>query len=199
MTKTQFITRALAILALCIGQALPLRADAPMTQIHAMIDRAMNAVREPGNGDDASRTERLREIAGRTFDFQEMAKRTMAEHWDRYRDRQDEFVTAFTRFVLNSYVSKIQSLKDEKMVYASELFDGTVAQVNTQLIRAVGDPMPIGYRLHRVGEEWKIYDVLIERISLVENFRSQFARVLKIASFDELLRKLQEKGGERGS
>jgi phospholipid transport system substrate-binding protein len=189
----------LLTVALCIGHASSLQADAPMKQIRETIDRAMSIVQEPMNGNKSLRRERLREILLPRFDFAEMAKRSLAVHWDRYRDRQDEFVSAFTRFVVDTYVSTIEHLKDKKIVYTHEQFNGTIAQINTQVVPTLGDPILIDYRLHLVGEEeWKIYDVLVEKVSLVDNFRSQFSRVLKIASFDELLRKLQEKRSERG-
>lgn len=91
-------------------------------------------------------------------------------------------------------MSSIESYKNEKILYTRERVDKDFAQVNTKVITGKGDEIPIDYRLHSVGGEWKVYDVVIENVSLVNNYRSQFHRILDTASFDELLRRLQAAG-----
>ena len=97
----------------------------------------------------------------------------------------------------SSYLNTLESYKGEKVVYLRERVEQNLAQVDTQLVPASGEPFSVIYKLHLVGGEWKVYDVVIENISLVNNFRSQFGRILASSSFDELLRKLRAKGSEK--
>ncbi|MBI2210680.1 MAG: ABC transporter substrate-binding protein, partial [Deltaproteobacteria bacterium] len=85
-----------------------------------------------------------------------------------------------------------------KILYTRERLENNFAQVDTKVLRSDGEEIPINYKLHLVGGQWKIYDVLIENISLVNNYRSQFHRILSTASFDDLIKRLQEKAPEAG-
>lgn len=141
----------------------------------------------------------LRQALESLFDFSAMAKMSLGAHWEPQAARQAEFVYLFTKFIENVYLAKMESLKDTEVVYVRERVDRGLAQVDTKVVPPMGEDVPVNYRLHRVGREWKIYDVFIENVSVVENYRAQFHRILKVASFDELLKKLQEKLPERGS
>lgn len=182
--------------ALWWGSVSTSSAGTPIEQVKETIDRVLGILQGPmvaGATNGTERREMLRRVLSPRFDFTEMAKIALGTHWNRQAARQKEFVSAFTDFVENSYVTKIESLKDKKIVYARERVDGGLAQVDTRIVLSQGDDIPIHYKLHLVGGEWKIYDVLIENISQIDNYRSQFNRILNIASFDELLKKLQQK------
>lgn len=172
-------------------------AESIITQIKSTVDRVVEILKDPRLQRDAKageRRQRLRQAIAPRFDFEEMAKRSLGQHWQRNAARKGEFVPVFTRFVEDSYVSSIESYKNEKILYTRERVDKDFAQVNTKVITGKGDEIPIDYRLHSVGGEWKVYDVVIENVSLVNNYRSQFHRILDTASFDELLRRLQAAG-----
>jgi phospholipid transport system substrate-binding protein len=94
-------------------------------------------------------------------------------------------------------VSKIESYNHEKIVYVRERIDKRFAEVDTKVAPKKGEEVPIQYKLHFASGEWKVYDVVIDNVSLVNNYRSQFSRILATASFDELLRRMQEKGLEK--
>lgn len=151
-----------------------------------------------GEADRAMRRAMLREVLSPRFDFKEMARMSLGTHWDRQSGRQQEFISVFTDFVENSYLSKIESLKNTEVVYLREHVDRNFARVDTKIVPGGGEDFPVHYKLHLVGGEWKIYDVIVENISLVENYRSQFNRVLKLATFDDLLKKLQQKISAQG-
>jgi len=140
----------------------------------------------------------LREILSPRFDLAEMAKMSLEKHWNRQPARLQEFISAFTGFVENSYVSKMESLKGAEVVYLREHVDRELAQVDTKIVPNRGDDVPVHYKLHLSGGEWKIYDVIVENVSLVDNYRSQCNRILTSATFDDLLRKLQLKTSARG-
>lgn len=196
-----FVRRGVVTFTL-IWSALSLPAAAtPIEQVRETIDRAIQIVRENPSGSESNnggRRELLRTLLASRFDFSEMAKRSLGQHWGRLAERQQEFILVFKQFVENSYVSKLESLKETKVVYLREHVDSNLARIDTKIVPDRGDETPVNYRLHLVGGEWKIYDVIVENISLVENFRSQFHRILTKATFDDLLKKLQQKTSAQG-
>lgn len=176
---------------LCLAQGA-VYADTPMAQLQETIQQVMSTVDGAGKSDPELR-EKLREALMPRFDWFEMARQTLGKHWNAIPSRQHEFVAVFTEFLGNSYIGKIGSYKDEKIVFVHESIEKNLAQVNTKIIPGKGAPTSVNYRLHRVQEEWKIYDVVVEDISVVANYRSQFNRILANGSFDELIRRLKEK------
>ena len=164
----------------------------PTEQIEETVQQVLSVVRNPANSHE-QRKEMLRETLKPRFDWFEMAKQTLGKHWSVAAGRENEFVGAFAEFLGNSYVGSIGSYKDEKILVMQESIDSNRAQVKTKIVPDKGDPTSVNYRLHRVQGEWKIYDVVIEDISLVVNFRSQFNRILAKGSFDDLLKQLRDK------
>jgi phospholipid transport system substrate-binding protein len=123
-----------------------------------------------------------------------MARRSWGNHWPRRNaQEQQEFVKVFTELVENSYMTSIESYSGEKVVMGAERQDKEFAEVDTKIVSKKGEEISIVYKLRQAGTEWKIYDVVIENISLVNNYRSQFNRVIAQSSYDELLRKMKEK------
>ena len=197
----RYLRLALMILTLLWGGMPTPSAATPMEEVKKTIDQALAILQDSMQAGDtgrASRREMLRDLLSLRFDFKEMARMSLGIHWNRQPTRQQEFVSVFTDFVENSYVSKMESLKDTKVLYLREQVGRELAQVDTKIVPNGGDDVPVYYKLHLVGDEWKIYDVIVENISLVENYRSQFNRILNIATFDDLLKKLQQKISARG-
>jgi phospholipid transport system substrate-binding protein len=178
------------------GKAL---AGTPAEQIQETIQRVVTIVSDGATRSQAERREQLREALLPRFDFAEMAKRALGKHWQNVPERQQEFVAAFADFLGNSYVGKIVSYKDEKIIFVRESIDKDNAQVDTQVIPVKGEPFPVVYRLHRPQGDWKIYDVVVDNISIVTNYRSQFNRILTSGSFDDLMKLLHEKGSKQGT
>lgn len=129
------------------------------------------------------------------FDFSEMTKRSLGSHWESLGSaEQHEFVDAFTERVLRAYGRSVRASGDEKVQYARELRDGDLATVQTKVISGSGDELPIDYQLHDVGGQWKVYDVVIDQVSIVSNYRAQFDRILTKSSVKELLQKIKQQG-----
>ncbi|HEX9146113.1 MAG TPA: ABC transporter substrate-binding protein, partial [Candidatus Binatia bacterium] len=127
------------------------------------------------------------------FDFREMAKRSLGSHWRRISpQQQDEFVTSFTELLEKSYADKIDLYDGQKVAYAGETIDSDFAVVNTKLI-GKNQSFSVDYKLQLVEGKWKIYDVVAENISLVNNYRSQFNRILTKSSFDDLIQRIRSK------
>lgn len=177
---------------LCLAQGVVF-AETPMEQLQETIQQVMVAMNSASKGNNPELREKLRDTLMPRFDWFEMAKQTLGKHWSTVPNRQHEFVAVFAEFLGNSYIGKIGSYKDEKIIFVHESVDKNLAQVNTKIIPSKGESTSVNYRLHRVQEEWKIYDVVVEDISVVANYRSQFNRILAHGSFDDLIKRLKEK------
>lgn len=173
-------------------------ANTPTQHIEETIQRVVTIVSDPAGPGEAERRELLREALLPRFDFVEMAKRALGKHWSNVSERQQEFVAVFAEFLGNLYVGKIVAYKDEKIIFVREWMDSGQAQVDTQVVPSKGGPLSVNYRLHQVQGEWKIYDVVVEQVSLINNYRSQFNRILTAGSLDDLLKLLKEKGSQQG-
>ena len=183
---------AACLLTVCLAQAQAF-AGAPKDQIQETIQQALHIVNGAAGASDTARRNHLRDALMPKFDWAEMAKRTLGKHWDNNPSRQEEFIAAFAEFLGNVYAGKIGSVRDEKILFGDESIVENQAQVNTRIVPAKGEPMSVNYRLHWVQGEWKIYDVILDDISLVVNYRSQFNRILSKGSFEDLLRQLRDK------
>jgi len=161
------------------------------------VDKVVAVLKNPGLKSAARKVDRrdqLRQVIYPRFDFAEMAKRSLGSHWrSRTPEEQQEFEELFTDLLANSYVDQIESFNDEKILYLREIMDNNHAEVSTKIISSKGEEFSVNYKLHLANGSWKVYDVVIENISLVNNYRSQFNRIITNSSYDELLRKMKEK------
>jgi phospholipid transport system substrate-binding protein len=172
-------------------------------QIKATVDKALVVLRDPKLKPAAKlkeRREQLKQILFSRFDFTEMAKRSLGANWRRRTPQeQEEFVRLFTDVLERAYADIIESYSDEKIVYLNERIDAEYADVNSKIFTGKGQEYTINYKAHLVGNEWKVYDVVAENISLVNNYRSQFTRVITKDSYEELVRRLKDKGEFAGA
>jgi phospholipid transport system substrate-binding protein len=166
----------------------------PKDQLEDTMERVLTVTRTFNSEQDfVDNKPKLRAIISPRFDFAEMARRSLGSDWPRVAGREDEFVAAFVTFAEGSYMNALGSYRGERMTYGREQIDQDLAQVDTQVWGSSGDATPIVYKMRRVGNDWKVYDVVIDDVSLTSNFRSQFGRILKRDSVDELMRKLRAK------
>ena len=141
----------------------------------------------------AARRDRLRDIIAMRFDYDEMARRTLAKHWmDRSSQERREFTALLSILLMNSYITIIESRTDEHVNYLDETIKRDFARVKTEILAKSGT-IPVEYRMRRKKGEWQIYDVVIEDVSLVGNFRKQFDRIIRSESFTTLANRLKEK------
>jgi len=145
----------------------------------------------------ADRRAALGTIANELFDFTEISRRSLARHWQpRTPAEREEFTRLFGDLLEYSYVSKIEVYSGEKVVYVGELLDGDLATVRTRIITKQGTEIPVDYRLARQGDQWRAYDVLIEGVSLVANYRAQFNAVIQRTSYADLVKTLRVRRDE---
>jgi len=180
--------------ALCVPSAA--RGGEPTDQIRGAIDRGVEIVKRPDLKGDAKMRERralLRKELFPYFNFEEMSRRALGIHWrNRTPQERQEFVKLFQELLENSYAGKIEGYNGEKIVYGTEALDPPYAEVRTKIVTKQGDEYSVNYRLLKGGDRWRVYDVIIEGVSLVNNYRSQFADLLDRGSFGEMMKKLQE-------
>jgi phospholipid transport system substrate-binding protein len=188
MGRSNTIAIALLFVLLCF--AAPVLAGVPTEQIKSTVDKALVVLKDPRLKPAAKTRERrdqLRQILYARFDFAEMARRALGSNWRRRTPQeQAEFVPLFTEVLERAYADIIES-------YLNERVDGNFADINSKILTGKGEEYSLNYKAHLVGGEWKVYDVVAENISLVNNYRSQFTRVISNASYEELVRRLKNK------
>ncbi|HWP23159.1 MAG TPA: ABC transporter substrate-binding protein [Candidatus Binatia bacterium] len=171
-------------------------AGAALEQVRQTAEQVQALVQDPQlKSKPQERRDKIRRALASRFDFTEMAKRSLGSHWQRASaEERKRFVELFTDLLERSYAGQIESYDGEKIAYGRESITGRQAEVDTKIITKKGEQIAINYKLLNQAGEWQVYDVVIENISLVNNYRSQFNRILANASFSELLQKLESKG-----
>src|SRR5208283_805927 len=143
-------------------------------------------------GKTKERRAAIRRAISERFDFEEMAKRSLARYWNqRTPDDKKEFVALYTDLLERTYIRKIETYTDQQFVYGDETDDGDYAVVKTKIITKKDVNVPIEYRLQKKNGGWFVYDVVIEGVSLVNNYRNQFNQIMHSGSYDTLVKKLQ--------
>jgi len=187
--------------ALLVGvSATPAAAGVPTDQLKGAVERVLKTLDDPALRGETRLGERrvaVRKIANEIFDFTEIAKRSMARHWQPLSEAQrTEFVGLFADLLERSYISKIETYGGEKIQYTAERADGDFATVSTRIITKNGTEVPVDYRMVKRTDRWLVYDVSIEGVSLVSNYRTQFNKIIQTTSYNELVSKLRTKQDE---
>jgi phospholipid transport system substrate-binding protein len=170
-------------------------AGAPSDQLRDGIDRVFKILRDPEMAGDTNAIQRRKAIltaAGNIFDFGEMAKRSLGQHWTaRTPAERSQFVALFTDLMQRSYIAKVDQHGGAKMVFRGETADGDHATVRTTIPLSNGSEMPLEYRMHNADARWQVYDLSIDGVSLVSNYRAQFNKVIRLDSYETLVAKLK--------
>lgn len=146
---------------------------------------------------DAKRRQALKKTISTIFDYNEMAKRSLGKHWNqRSAAEKKQFAELFASLLENSYASKIESYNNEKIVYLKESMDGDHAEVKSKVVTVKRDEFTLDYRMISQNGKWMVYDVVIEGVSLVSNYRTQFNKIITSQGYPELVKKLQNKTDE---
>jgi len=169
-------------------------AGAPTEQLRAYTDEVMKALENP-TLTAAARLEAVRAVADQAFDVTETAKRALGLHWQqRTSTEQAEFVHLFRDLLERGYLSRIGEYGGEQIKYVSEQIDGDHAIVRALIVTKKGTQVPVESRLLQKADRWLIYDVLVENVSLIANYRAQFDRIIRTTSYEELVRRLKSHG-----
>jgi phospholipid transport system substrate-binding protein len=178
----------------------PAAAGVPTDQLKGAVERVLKTLDDPALKGDARLGDRrvaVRKIANEIFDFSEIAKRSMARHWQPLSEAQrTEFVGLFADLLERSYISKIETYGGEKIQYTAERADGDFATVSTRIVTKNGTEVPVDYRMIKRADRWLVYDVSIEGVSLVSSYRTQFNKIIQTTSYNGLVSKLRNKQDE---
>jgi phospholipid transport system substrate-binding protein len=194
------VRRSLGLLfvAVCIlSSAQGAWAATATEQLKGAIDRVLATIDNPalkGDGKILERRAAVRRIANEIFDFGEIARRSLGRYWLPLSEAQrTEFVGLFGDLLERSYLSQIELYGGEKIVYSGERVDADLAAVSTKIMTKKGTEMSVDYRLLKRGDRWMIYDISVEGISLVSNYRTQFNKIIQTNGYPSLVEKMKSK------
>ncbi len=196
MCRSRLILGATLVIAALAAPAA--WAGPPTDQLKTNIDKILKVLEDPElKARPADRRVAVRRIVNEFFDFNEMTRRALARHWQaRTPAEREEVVQLFGDLLERAYNSRIELYGGEKIAYAGDTVEGDLATVRTKILTKQGSEVPVEYRTHRRGDRWLVYDVIVEGVSLVSNYRTQFNKIIQTSSYRELVRKLKTKQDE---
>lgn len=198
--KPMKVTLAGLSLILCLSLPVTALAGLPLETVKGHTDKVLDVLRDPSFKAESAKKakkDKLRAISEKMFDFAELSRRTLANNWKRFSpEQQSEFIRLYTSLLEDAYANKIMSYTDEKIVFSKEveLSEKTV-EVQSTVLRKTAE-IPIYYRMLMKDGAWKVYDVIIEGVSLINNYRTQFREILSNNPPDSLLETLRKKVGK---
>jgi phospholipid transport system substrate-binding protein len=196
--KYRFLNFGLILSVFFLTFASNAAAESAKEQLKGTLDRIVAVLRTIQSPADIEKNRKsLRQILLTRFDFAAMAQKSLGTRWKDLEGKEDDFVSAFTDFVENSYMSTLGSYRGEKVVYDRDRANGESAEVDTRVVGGQGNPIKIEYKLRLTDGQWMVYDAVIDDVSVVGNYRSQFARILQTASLGELIQNLRGKASGR--
>lgn len=187
-----------ALSAALLLAPLPASAGAPTEQLKSSIDQVIRVLDDPGlKAEAAKRRAAIRQVANNTWDFGEAARRSLGRHWQALGEPdRAEFTSLFADLLERGYVSRIEEYSGEKILYAGDTVEADVATVKTRFTTKKGTEIPVDYRMLRRGERWLVYDVSVEGLSLVGNYRGQFNKIIETSSYQELVKRMKARAGD---
>jgi phospholipid transport system substrate-binding protein len=186
---------------LLLASPFPVWAGLPTEQIKTTTDKIIAIVTDP-TLKDPSQAEKKKSLimnaVGERFDWAEMSRRSLGPHWAKLNEEERKnFVSLFSRLLERTYLDRVESYSGEKVTYTGETIDGDYATVETKVLTSKNVDTPVVYKLKKDGGSWLVYDISIEGVSLVYNYRTQFNSILSKSSYAELVAKLKEKIAEK--
>lgn len=199
MTRRGWLGIALLVLWAVCGLD-PAWAGAPTEAVKETTDRIIAIVSDPVLKEPAKEKERrgqIRKAVDELCDWQEMSRRSLGRYWtQRSEQEKKEFVLLFGQLLERTYVDKVEGYSGEKVIYAGERIDGDYAEVNVKIVTKQNTEIPVMYKMRSRDRKWWVYDIVVEGVSLVNNYRTQFSDIMAKSSFEGLMQKLREKSAE---
>lgn len=186
------------ILFITFGASVFPASTGPMDQVKSTVDAILGTLKD-SRLDRESRRAKIRSLIDKRFDFQAMSQLALAINWkEATLQERASFVKLFSRLLQDTYMGRIEAYTDERVDYVREEIEGERAVISTLIVTKNVD-IPIRYRMRRRGEEWLVYDVVIEEVSLIRNYRSTYREIVKKEGFNGLLARMEQKIKELGS
>ena len=181
----------LGALLLVVLTVVPVWAGPPTDQVKQYTDLVTKILQDTAMR-SVDKREAVRKVAEQIFDVNETARRALGPHWQtRSPAEREEFVQLFADLLERTYISKIDLYGGERLQYTTETIDGDFAAVKGRVVTQRGTEVPVEARMLKKGTRWLIYDITIENVSLIGNYRAQFDRIIRTSSFDELMKRLK--------
>lgn len=191
------VVRVVSIAMLVLSWAVPAWAGVPTEKVKETADKIIAIVSDPSLKEpakEAQRRERIRRTVDEMCDWEEMSRRSLGRHWaQRSEQEKKEFVHLFGQLLERTYVDKVEGYSGEKVNYVGERIDGDYAEVDVKVVTKKNTEIPVMYKLRTRDQKWWVYDMVIEGVSLVNNYRTQFSDILAKSSYEGLVKKLKEK------
>ena len=172
-------------------------AGEPTEDVRETTDKLIAIVSDPAMKTSdmaAERARRIREAVDERFDWREMSKRALARHWKKRSDREkEEFIDLFGKLLERTYLDKVEGYSGEKVLYVGERVDGKYGIVVVKIVTKKDTEILVKYKLKNKGGEWLAYDISIQGVSLVNNYRKQFNSIMTRSSYEDLVKKLKKK------
>ncbi len=195
-TAIHWRTIALLTMSLVALSVVPGYAGPPTEAMKTTIDEVLRIVRDQDLKRKDKVDERrhlLEKVVEARFDYAEMSRRALGAPWNQLTDQQkQEFVDLFRTLLTNSYADKIETYSGEGVQYLNERTEKEYAEVRTKVLSGKTE-IPLDYRLINKAENWRVYDVVVDNISLVNNYRGQFTKILRASSYSDLVDQLRKK------
>jgi phospholipid transport system substrate-binding protein len=189
--------RGLVVFLLIFGLAGVALAGKPTESIRQTTDKIIAILQDPALQEPEKESERKRLIrlaADERFNWREMARRSLARHWKkRTNEEKQEFVALYADLLERTYMNRIENYSGEKVTYDGERIEGNYSLVNITVFTSQDLEIPVQYRLRIRGSDWLIYDVLVEGVSLINNYRQQFNDIILKSSYEDLVEQLRKK------
>ena len=177
-------------------------------QVKGTVDQVIKILTDPalkGEKKIRERRAKIRQVVLQRFGFTEMSKRSLGRYWnERTPEERTEFVNLYTDLLERAYIDRVDGYTGEQVVYLGESVDGEYSEVRSKIVTKKSQEIPITYRLQLASTNWEVYDVIVEGVSLVNNYRTQFSKIIRTSSYEELVKKMQvklegEEAGELGA
>lgn len=193
---TTWIGIAVSVAWLLVAEsAVAAPAVGPREAVEAAVVRVLGLVQDgqAAGAPVADRSREIRRIAGEMFDFDEIARRALSQHWPALPpEEQARFVTLFRDVLERSYIAQIEARGGERITFVDELIEGNLATVRSKVVSRRGTEIRLDYRLHARDGRWQIYDVVADGVSFVASYRRQFDRVIRMESYNALRERLKK-------
>jgi len=195
------LNRALRLFIMAVALSFTtgaIAASSPTEDVRTSVD-AILLILQNDELDKQQKRAEISKIVSQRFDFRAMSQRTLATNWkNTSNEEKKQFIELFSQLIESSYVGKIEAYTNEKVEFPGEKVKGKKAVVETLIITSSAD-IPVNYRMYQKGDQWLVYDVIIEGVSLISNYRSSYQEIMKDEGFDGLLNKMQAKIDELSS
>ncbi len=185
------------LFSLIMAFSATLMAGEPTEEIRDTTDKIIAIITDPALKDPDKKKERnglIRKAVDERFDWVEMSRRTLARHWRKRSEKEKElFIDLFGKLLERTYMDRVGGYSGEKVLYEGDTVDGNYGVVKVKILTKKETEIPVSYRVKKKGNEWRVYDISVQGVSLINNYRKQFNSILMNSSFDELIKRLEAK------